>query len=243
MHRFFVGRENIAGDGVVFPKGEAEHIRRVLRLKAGDAVHVLDGEGMRYRVRLTDVDREEVRGAVLHREGYDSESPVAVHLGQCLLKGQAMDGVVRRAVELGAASITPVVAARCQVPLKSAGGKIGRWREIARAAAKQSGRSKIPPVHEAAAGLPAFCEHHAHADLKLIFWEEEATARLGDLRPAGVPANAALLIGPEGGFEAAEVAAARGFGFLPVGLGPRILRAETAPLVALALVQALWGDL
>jgi len=240
MHRFFTARENISGDQVVFPQGDGEHIHRVLRLRAGERVHVHDGEGTRFLVELTEVGRQGVRGVVLGREGHDTESPLRVHLGQALLKGQAMDGVIRRAVELGTASITPVTAVRCQVPEKAARGKAERWQDIARAAARQSGRSKIPPVHEALS-LAAFCEQHAGADLKLIFWEEEAATRLRDLKEA--PASVALCIGPEGGFDAAEVAAARGSGFIPVSLGPRILRAETAPLVAIALVQSLWGDL
>jgi len=240
MHRFFIPRENISADEVVFQQEDAGHIRRVLRLKAGDLVHVHDGAGTRLRVRLTEVARQAVRGEVLDREVHDAESPLAIHLGQALLKGQAMDGLIRRVVELGAASITPVAAERCQVPVKAAKGKAERWRDIARGAARQSGRSRIPPVHPAAS-LADFCQRHAACDLRLIFWEEEAATRLRDLIAA--PASVALLIGPEGGFAAAEVAAAREAGFCPVSLGPRILRAETAPLAAVALAQGRWGDL
>jgi len=238
MHRFFVARDSIEDDRLAITGGDARHIQSVLRLQAGDEIHVHDGEGVRYRVRLLTVGRREVTGLVVAQEPHDTESPLGVHLGQSLLKGQAMDGVVRRAVELGAASITPLITARCQVPKQAE--KCARWQEIARSAARQSGRSRVPPVNEALP-LEAFLAARKDDGLKLMFYEGEGAARIPE--PANPPVSAALVIGPEGGFEAAEVALAGRYGFQVAGLGPRILRADTAPLVALALVQGRFGDL
>ncbi len=244
MHRFFVRPEDISGDTITLRGADVSHIRTVLRLKSGDTVQVLDGRGSRFEVRLTGVAAKQVTGRIESQSPALTESPVEIHLGQALLKGNKFDTVLRKSVELGVNAVTPVRSQRCVVKVlrTEETKKNARWQRIAREAAKQSGRSTVPEVTGRIASVETFCKDNAGAALKLIFWEEETHNRLRDLAGAP-PGRIACLTGPEGGFHQREVETARGFGFEPVSLGPRILRAETAPVVALSLLQNRWGDL
>ncbi len=245
MHRFFVRPEDISGDTITLRGSDVAHIRTVLRLKSGDTVQVLDGKGSRFEVRLTGVAARQVTGRIEAQAPARTESPVAIHIGQALLKGNKFDTVLRKSVELGAVAVTPIRAQRCVVKVlrTEEAKKIQRWRRIAREAAKQSGRSQVPEVQSKIQSVEAFCKEHEDADLKLIFWEEETQHRLSDCAAPSPPSSIACLTGPEGGFQAREVETARACGFEAVSLGPRILRAETAPVVALSLLQQRWGDL
>ncbi|NIQ02976.1 MAG: RsmE family RNA methyltransferase, partial [Nitrospinaceae bacterium] len=139
----------------------------------------------------------------------------------------------------------PLRSERCVVKVAATEEekKIRRWRKIALEAGRQSGRSVLPEVAASLESVGAFCRRQEGCDLKLIFWEEETTQRLQDVRPAAEPRSIACLIGPEGGFTRAEVETARERGFQSLSLGPRILKAETAPVAMLALLQHLWGDM
>ena len=245
MHRFFVRNEDITGDTITLRGSDVSHIRTVLRLKSGDTVQVLDGRGSRFEVRLTGVAAKQVTGRIEVKMPAHTESPLSVRLGQALLKGNKFDTVLRKSIELGAGSVAALRTERCVVKVlrTEEAKKIQRWQKIAREAAKQSGRSKIPEVQQKIQSVESFCRENAHAHLKLIFWEDENESRLRDLDPGSPPASIACLTGPEGGFHAREIDTARAFGFVPVSLGPRILRAETAPVVALSLLQNRWGDL
>ena len=242
MHSFFASNENFSGDSVVLTGTDASHIRTVLRLQAGDKVQVLDGKGSLYVVQLTDVKAKSVKGEVVSSEKVNTESPLKIHLGQSLIKGNKFDVVLRKSVELGVKTITPLMTDRTVV--KSDGNKkIARWQKIAEESCKQCGRSSIPKVSRSIIKLDVFCQQGSEADLKLMFWELERENSLKDINPEKTPLSVSVLIGPEGGFTIEEVETARSHGFQTVSLGPRILRAETAPLVVLSLLQSKWGDI
>ena len=221
-------------DGVVrIPRAELKHLR-VLRLAPGDRLCVFDDAGREHEVVLEHVTAREATGRVVATSDASRESPLDLVLMPALVKHDRMDWVVEKATELGVARIAPVVT-RFSV---ARGDHHERWRRIATAAAKQCGRTRIPAV-DAARPLDVALR----ADwpgLRLVAWEEEQAAKLADL-PAKTSA-AVMLIGPEGGLDAAEVDAARAAGFTTVSLGRRVLRADTAALVAIALCQQRWGD-
>jgi 16S rRNA (uracil1498-N3)-methyltransferase len=242
MHRFFAGNENFSGDLVALTGTDASHIRTVLRLQAGDKIQVLDGKGSLYVVQLTDIKAKSVKGEIISSEKVNTESPLKIHLGQSLIKGNKFDVVLRKSVELGVESITPLMTERTVVKSDS-DKKISRWKKIAEESCKQCGRSSIPKVSENIIKLDVFCQQVSGADLKLMFWELESGNGLKDINPKIAPSSVSVLIGPEGGFTVEEVETARSHGFQTVGLGPRILRAETAPLVVLSLLQSKWGDI
>jgi len=244
MHRFFVRPENISEDIVVLQGTDVSHIRTVLRLSQGDRIQVLDGLGNRYFVRLTEVKAKEVHGRVESREKFQTESPLAIQMGMALLKGNKFDPVLRKAVELGVHSVAPLQTDRCIVKVlrTDAEKKVARWQRIAEESAKQSGRSQLPAVSPDIMTVAGFCRENQNAEIKLIFWEEEEAHRLSDVSPAASPRALAFLTGPEGGFTGSEIQTAREYGFQPITLGPRILRAETAPVVVLSLLQNRWGD-
>jgi 16S rRNA (uracil1498-N3)-methyltransferase len=242
MHRFFVGEESFFRDSVVLTGTNASHICTVLRLQTGDKIQVLDGKGSLYIVQLADVKGKLVTGEIISSEKVNTESSLTIHLGQSLIKGNKFDVVLRKSVELGVKKITPLMTERTVV--KSDGNKkIARWQKIAEESCKQCGRSSIPKVSASIIKLDVFCQQGSDADLKLMFWELESENGLKDINPEKIPSSVSVLIGPEGGFTIEEVETARSHGFQTVSLGPRILRAETAPLVVLSLLQSKWGDI
>jgi 16S rRNA (uracil1498-N3)-methyltransferase len=221
-------------DGIVrIPRGELRHLH-TLRLGAGDRLRVFDEAGREHEIVLERVTTREATGRVVATSLASQESPLELVLVPALLKHDKMDWVVEKATELGVSRIAPVVT-RYTV---GRGEPVERWRRIALAAAKQCGRTRIPAV-EAPRPL-ATALAGAWPGLRLIAWEDETSIRLSDLAER-TPA-VTMLIGPEGGFDAAEVEAARAAGFSTIRLGRRVLRAETAAVVATALCQQRWGD-
>lgn len=246
MHRFFTAPENIIEEKLILRGTDVAHIRTVLRLKSGDRIQVLDGRGNCYTVILTRVGRDQIESRIDTKEDAENcESPLIISLGQGMVKGTGFDGIVRRAVELGVGHVIPVSANRCVSKLSRSdtAKKMERWQRIAREASKQCGRARIPAVGPTAMSVKEFCWSNREADLKLIFWEEERSIRIGDLPDKNDLNSAAVLIGPEGGFAAGEVEYATQYGFQSVSLGPRLLRTDTAPLAVLSILQHLWGDL
>jgi 16S rRNA (uracil1498-N3)-methyltransferase len=221
-------------EGIVrIPRGELKHLR-VLRLGPGDRLCVFDDAGREHEVVLEQVTAREARGRVVATSHASRESPLELVLMPALVKHDRMDWVVEKATELGVARIAPVVT-RFSV---ARGDHAERWRRIATAAAKQCGRTRIPAV-DAPRPIAAVVAETSPG-LRLVAWEEERAARLADL-PDGARA-VTMLIGPEGGLHADEVDAARAAGFTTVTLGRRVLRADTASVVAVALCQQRWGD-
>jgi 16S rRNA (uracil1498-N3)-methyltransferase len=219
------------------PADESRHLTRVLRLGPGDVVAVFDGRGHEYLARVTGARDGEVTVALLDRIEPAPEPRVPFTLIQAILKGSAMDDVVRDATMLGAAAIRPVVSRHIAVKPALALRKenADRWRRIAVASAKQSRRGTVPVIAEPAPLEAALREHKS--DLLLLFIEPSAEREAQSMRSLmgpNPPARAALVVGPEGGWADDEIAVAIAAGSVLVTLGGLTLRAETVPLVASA---------
>ena len=236
VSRFFIDAALSLGEHDL-PEAQAHYIGRVLRLAAGDAVQLFDGSGQEFRGQVLEVGKKHVRVTLDQALPGQPESPLHIHLGQGLSRGERMDWAIQKATELGAQEITPIVSERCEVRLKDerADKRMAHWRQVAISACEQCGRSTLPVIHPptSLADWTASVE----ADLKLVL-HPVAEPLTSHERPARL----AFLIGPEGGLSEAEVEQARGKGFQAARLGPRVLRTETAPVVALAVAQQLWGD-
>lgn len=236
LSRFFIDAPLSLGQHEL-PETQAHYIGRVLRHAVGDAVQLFDGSGQEYRGELIEVGKKSVRVELTEQFGGLDESPLRVHLGQGLSRGERMDWAIQKATELGAAEITPIVSERCEVRLKDerADKRMSHWRQVAISACEQCGRSVLPRIHPPL--LLADWLKQVEAELKLVLHPVAEP-----LQSHARPGTLAFLIGPEGGLSETEVQQATGAGFHPARLGPRVLRTETAPVVALAVAQQLWGD-
>lgn len=220
-------------------------MRRVLRLRRGDAVTIFDDEGWEhegvircYRNALAEIE-------ILRSYRPQRESPLRVTLAQAVTKGEKMDWIVEKATELGVAAVVPFFSSYTvpRLDSKKIEARKARWRKIALAAAKQSGRTRVPELFQACDFMELVARPWT-SDLKLLLWEKESLGSLKQIREEKTAVNSLLLVvGPEGGLSAEEASEAMRHGFLSVRLGKRILRTETAAVAALALAQFLWGDL
>lgn len=236
LSRFFIDAPLSLGQHEL-PEAQAHYIGRVLRHAAGDAVQLFDGSGQEYLGELIDVGKKAVRVELREQLAGQAESPLRIHLGQGLSRGERMDWAIQKATELGVGEITPIVSERCEVRLKDerADKRLAHWRQVAISACEQCGRSVLPVIHSPVS--LAEWQGHVQAELKLVLHPVAAP-----LESHARPHSLAFLIGPEGGLSEAEVAQAKAAGFHAARLGPRVLRTETAPVVALAVAQQLWGD-
>ena len=236
LSRFFIDAPLSLGQHEL-PEAQAHYIGRVLRHAAGDAVQLFDGSGQEYLGELIEVGKKAVRVELREQLAGQAESPLRIHLGQGLSRGERMDWAIQKATELGVSEITPIVSERCEVRLKDerADKRLAHWRQVAISACEQCGRSVLPVIH--APITLAEWQGHVQAELKLVLHPVAAP-----LESHARPHNLAFLIGPEGGLSVAEVEQAKAAGFHAARLGPRVLRTETAPVVALAVAQQLWGD-
>lgn len=236
LSRFFIDAPLSLGQHEL-PEAQAHYIGRVLRHAAGDAVQLFDGSGQEYLGELIEVGKKAVRVELREQLAGQAESPLRIHLGQGLSRGERMDWAIQKATELGVSEITPIVSERCEVRLKDerADKRLAHWRQVAISACEQCGRSVLPVIH-APVSLAEW-QAHVQAELKLVLHPVAAP-----LESHARPHSLAFLIGPEGGLSEAEVAQAKAAGFHAARLGPRVLRTETAPVVALAVAQQLWGD-
>ncbi len=272
MHRFFVEAEGSPGSVIGFPAGAARQMARVLRLGPGARVVAVDPAGRQWLVRLTAVEPRAAGGVVEEELREDAEPPVRLVLAQGLPKGDKLELVIRKGTELGVARFLPTVCRRSVPrPAEAREARLARWRRVAREAAEQAGRRRVPAVD----GPVSFGEavgELARCDLFLLPWEEERSAslrsvlrrfaargggagaaaggRLGEAAapgeggsPAGGLPSVGVLVGPEGGLAPEEVAAAVAAGARVVTLGPRLLRTETAGLVVAAAVLYELGGL
>lgn len=241
VHRFFVSAESLAhavkGGTVVLRDGEARHAAVVLRLRAGDRIVVFDGSGVEHVVRLSAVAPEQAIGEIVEtRPGTVPRTRVVLLQG--VPKGTKMDDIIRMGTELGVGEFIPILTRRA---VGQARGRVERWRRIAAAAAKQSRRADVPGVRDPQALADALQGLPSEAML-LVLWEGERIRSIRDvLAGASPPPVVALLVGPEGGLEEAEVALAVQRGGIPVTLGPLVLRTETAGAAALAAVLYEFG--
>lgn len=264
-HSFFVDPGSLQGPRAVLRGQTAHQMRSVLRLRPGESVELLDGSGWVHAARILEINREQVVVEVVERRPSNAEPGVELELYQALLKGQKMEMVLQKGTEIGVSRFVPIMSERC-ISRPSSGdlaGRMDRWRSIVREAAEQSGRSICPTV-EPLESFQDGCRGAARADLALMAWEEERSlgvtrvvaglteGRSSPSLPSTGPRGpgqederprVALVVGPEGGFSPSEAEAASRAGLRLVSLGTRILRAETAALVATTLVLCATGDL
>lgn len=241
MHHFFAEPSQITEDAVCLTGNDVNHIRNVLRMDVGSQFTVSDGQSSRlYTCRITSVEKEKIWAAIESVSDAATELPSRICLFQGLPKSDKMDWIVQKAVELGVHEIVPVVTKRTVVKLdaKKEKTRCTRWRMIAEGAAKQSGRMIVPQVKEPVSFTGAL-QYAEGMQMKLIPYElaggmDKTRELLGSLQPGQ---SVAVFIGPEGGFEEAEVLQAEQAGFACVTLGKRILRTETAGLAALAMLS------
>jgi 16S rRNA (uracil1498-N3)-methyltransferase len=225
----------------VLPDAAAHHLSRVLRATPGDRVTVFDG-GVEFDAAITHIDKHGVTVKLGAGTPVSRESPLPCTLVQAISSGDRMDYTLQKAVELGVSAIQPIYSERSIVRLdeRRTQTRLAHWRQVAASACEQCGRNSVPALHpplamiDWIAGLPA----PVAGELRVLM-SPDASQRLSELaRPAAV----VLLAGPEGGFTDTEVDLACERGFVPVRLGPRTLRTETAALAALAAMNTLWGD-
>ena len=257
--RIILPKELIKSGEVTISGEKARYLISVLRCSAGDELQVFDGEGSLYKSKITGIENKKVIIDLLEQISLNAESPLNLTLVQGILKGEKMDVVVQKATELGVKEIIPAITERSQIRHTR---KVDRWRKIAEEASKQSGRTMIPVVHEPMEFNSLFTVHHSLPLRGLIFWEEGGLSLEEAIQKVTIqdarytmqdkknhascilhPESFYLLVGPEGGFTKGEADIAASKGLITVSLGKRILRAETAAISAVALIQFLLGDI
>jgi len=243
--RVHVRPDAVRGARIVLDASETRHVRRVLRLNVGDLVRAMDGLGHEWTVRLTALGAR-AEGEILEAGAPAEESPLALTLAQGIPKGDKLETIIRMSTELGVACVAPLITTRSIAREEHGRWAVrrARWERVAREASKQCGRAVVPGVAAPVAlgDWLAARDARDRGGVLVCLWERE-TAPLAELLPAARPARAAVVVGPEGGLGDDEVEALRAAGALVAGLGPRLLRTETAGPVAVALLQARWGDL
>lgn len=246
VHRFFAPSLDPGDETVVLPRDEAEHLTRVLRLGPGDSVSVFDGRGHEFLARIVTASRRDVRVQVLSRAEPAAEPSVALTLVQAVLKSDKMDDIVRDAVMLGVAALQPIVTGRTEVTFAALvrSARVDRWKRVALASVKQSRRAVIPEIRTPLSFESWLEERHPADTLMLVEPGASADAEsLSVIRDGKIPSEAALAVGPEGGWTEQEWTTARAGGLRLVTLGRRTLRADAVPVAAITVLQYLWGDL
>ena len=242
MARFFIAGTNIAGGRAIIRGRDAEHVK-VLRLRPGEDVTLCDGEGNDYKCRLVQADREQAEMEVLEVVRCPAEPSVKVTVLCGLPKGDRTDYIIQKSVEAGANEILFFNARRCVARPDEPEKKLGRWQRIAEEAAKQSGRGIIPQVGWAGEFVDVL-NLAIHRDLALFMYETGEREPLNQVLEANKQIQtAAIITGPEGGFEQFEADLARVSGLHVCSMGERILRCETAPVVALTALMYATGNL
>lgn len=237
--RFFCPLPLNSDSDIDLPPDVTNHLVRVLRSVPGTRFFLFNGEGGMHEAELIEAGKKTARARLLTFHTESRQSPLHTHLGQVMSKGDRMDYAIQKATEMGVTEITPLTSERCELRLRGeerADKKLEHWRRIAVSACEQSGRNILPVIHEPRA-LSDWLKSTT-AELKLVL----APSVSGSL-PDVTPASVALLIGPEGGLSDHEITQSLHASFHAWQLGPRVLRTETAPVAALAVLQSRFADL
>jgi len=250
MGRILVPRKTICGNTVIIKGSEAHRIANVLRKKAGDVIELFDGSGRQYRAKIALINNGNSKSieAIITEEKRVpvADTAIKISLYQCIPKGEKMDWVVQKCTELGIYDITPVISDRTVVRPDPAGlaKKIRRWERIAVQASEQSGRSTAPAINRAE-GFGSLLERTGGLSGRVMLWESETGLHLGEYlkKQKGNLMDIGLMIGPEGGFSREEAERAEKSGFVRVTVGKRILRTETAGLIAAAIIMYNAGEI
>jgi len=216
----------------------SHYLSRVLRLPVDAQLRIFNGQGGEYQARISTASKHAMSLAIGEFDATDNRSPLHIHLGISLSKGERMDFVIQKATELGVTEISLLNSERTEVKLKGdrLEKRVEHWRKVSISACEQCGSNRVPVIHPPV-NLDQWLDKRDEP-IKLIM-------QPGTNQPfqQSKPATVALLVGPEGGFSELEVSSANATGFDSISLGPRILRTETAPLVAISILQHHWGDL
>ena len=241
LNRIFCDGPLTSGADIDLPSAGAYHVARVLRMREGAPLSVFDGDGHEFRAEIVRVDGDKVTVKLGEHTPGTTESPLKITLVQGVSRSERMDWTLQKATELGVAAVAPVLTARSVVRLdeKQAVKKQAHWRGIVVGACEQCGRARIPAVATPVT-LREYFANVRKDGLRLVLSPSAPGSLVG---LSSMPSKVELLIGPEGGLEDDELHAAQKAGFMPVRLGPRVLRTETAAVVALSVLQGLWGDL
>lgn len=228
------------GNVVELSATASQHVGVVLRMQPADSLTLFCGDNREFLAHIVSVTKKKVTVEIMDTAQVSRESPRPIHLAQAISKGDRMEWVIQKAVELGVASITPLFTAHCVVKLDAErlAKKQAQWQAIAIAACEQSGRNQVPMVHPACT-----YSHYLNNCSAAIKWILHPSSEKSWREHGFISGDIALLIGPEGGLSEAEVSQAQSHDFMPLCLGPRILRTETAAIVALSVLQAVAGDL
>lgn len=242
MRRFYASRQKIFDDKITLGLEETRHLRDVLRLVDGQQIQVFDGAGREFLCEIKSIEKRETHLEIIREIAAKSpESNLDLTLAAALLKGEKFDLVVQKACELGASSIIPLITKRADVKIKDAKDaekRLERWRRIALEAAKQSGRAKLMRV-EAPTEFKELLKNANPGDEEFVLFAERGGAGFSQIEARE---KLTAIIGSEGGWENAEIEAAREKGFQIITLKGRILRAETAAIAVAAVLQHRFGD-
>ncbi|MFT4824105.1 MAG: 16S rRNA (uracil1498-N3)-methyltransferase [Halioglobus sp.] len=237
--RIYTGQNLQANTTVELEPGPSAHIAKALRMRVGDSVVLFNGEGGQYTASIVALEKKLVQVCTKEHDTQELESPLRVSLGIAISRGDRMDWIIQKATELGVACIVPLMTDRTEVKLKGdrAEKKQAHWRQIMISACEQCGRNRLPELNSLIAvndWLPT-----VDAQRKFVLHQHATVAKTLEQRPESV----AILVGPEGGLSDREIAYAGDQSFEVLTLGQRVLRTETAPLAALAILQSRWGDM
>lgn len=242
MPRFFI--ENINSDSLVIEGSDASHISRSLRMQRGNILTVCDTNSVDYKCQIIDINKDYVKLQVLESHPCQNEPNIKIKLYQGIPKGDKMDQVIQKSVELGVYSITPVLMDRCiSRPISRAiNKKIKRWQKISHSAAEQSARGIIPEITDIMT-IEEAIKNCSDSDISIFFYEDGGESVSHILHTKQDYSCISIFIGPEGGFSLVEVEKLLSCGIIPATLGDRILRTETAPIAALAIIMYLTGNM
>lgn len=237
--RLHTNQSLAAGASLTLGEQSSHYLSRVLRLPVGAAITLFNGDGNDYAATISAIDKRSVTISVEMAAAVHNESPLAIHLGIAISKGERMDFVMQKATELGVTAITPLISERVEVRLSGerAEKRWQHWHGIIVSACEQCGRARLPKLN-AVTPLSEWIGS-VESERKFVLHHRSEQSLDAQIKPSSV----ALLIGPEGGLSPQEIGAAERADFNALTLGPRVLRTETAPLTALAVLQYQWGDL
>lgn len=241
MNHFFIDPQHIQESRVLFPSDVSHQVVRVLRLKMDSTVMVLDNLGHQYEVRLDKLDANQCIGEIVHTRKIETETNTRIHLMVAITQREKFEWILQKCCEVGVFKITPILSERSiQITASDFQKKKERWERILKEAAEQSRRGMIPVLN---APQPIQAAFQDPAPIRLIAWENEQNQRLNDILKNQNSSEISLLIGPEGGFGEPELQVAQSEGWKPFSLGKRILRMETAAIVACALILHQKGEM
>jgi 16S rRNA (uracil1498-N3)-methyltransferase len=237
MSSLFLPPSSFVSSEIIITDEKAHYLTHVLRLKKGQYITLLDGQGRRYHARCVSFSKKEVRVVVVNVQKIAPHSSLSLTLAQSIVRSSKMDLIIEKATELGVNEIIPLITEHTQIRKTS---KITRWRAIAMSAAQQSSRIFVPEIHAPLHFRDFLCKGYKG----IMFWEKESSGRLKEILKSLRPcASIAVVTGPEGGFTQAEVEMARAYHFLLASLGSTILKAETAAITALSIIQYELGNI